>query len=84
MTWLETITTMADDLPTGDLTPGVIWWLHGAKAGKSKEPGVFYGKASEFGDTPPAPWTEDNRFDGEKGYSTPTLRLAPTFVPKRR
>lgn len=75
MSFLDTINTI-DDLPGGELAPGVIWWLHGAKAGQTKAPGVFYAKATEFGDAPPAPWESDNRFDGEAGYSTPTLRIA--------
>ncbi len=75
MSFLETINTI-DDLPTGELAPGVIWWLHGAKAGQTKAPGVWYAKATEFADVPPAPWELDNRFEDEQGYSTPELRLA--------
>lgn len=75
MSFLSTINEI-EDLPTGELTPGVIWWLHGAKAGATKVPGVFYAKATEFADAPPAPWAADARFDDETGYSTPMLRLA--------
>lgn len=73
MTWLETINSI-EDLPTGQLEPGRIIWLHGVK--QAKTPGVFYAKASEFADTPPAPWQTDTRFDEEAGFSTPELRLA--------
>lgn len=75
MTFLDTINTI-EDLPGGELEPGVIWWLHGAKAGQTKVPGVFYAKATEFGDAPGTPWAPDNRFDDEAGYSTPQLRAA--------
>jgi hypothetical protein len=74
--FLDTINAI-EDLPTGDLAPGVIWWLHGAKAGQTKAPGVWYAKATEFSDIPGAPWESDSRFDGEAGFSTPTLRIAP-------
>lgn len=73
MTWLDTINRI-EDLPTGQLEPGRIIWLHGHK--QSKTPGVFYAKASEFADPPPAPWQTDTRFDNEVGFSTPALRLA--------
>lgn len=73
--FLATINAI-EDLPTGELTPGVIWWLHGAKAGATKVPGVFYAKATEFASAPAAPWVTDNRFDDETGYSTPLLRAA--------
>lgn len=73
MTWLETINSI-EDLPSGQLEPGRIIWLHGVK--QAKTPGVFYAKASEFADTPTAPWQADNRFDEEAGYSTAELRLA--------
>lgn len=75
MSFLDTINAI-DDIPTGDLTPGVIWWLHGAKAGATKVPGVFYAKAAEFADVPPAPWAADNRFEDETGYSAAELRIA--------
>lgn len=73
MTWLDTINNI-EDLPTGQLEPGRIIWLHGVK--QAKTPGVFYAKASEFADVPPAPWQVDTRFDNEAGFSTPELRLA--------
>jgi len=75
MSFLDTINAI-EDLPTGDLLPGTIWWLHGAKAGQTKAPGVWYAKATEFADTPPTPWQADNRFDDEAGYSAPELRFA--------
>lgn len=75
MSFLDTINTI-EDLPTGDLKPGVIWWLHGAKAGQTKAPGVWYAKATEFADIPGTPWEMDNRFEDEQGYSTPHLRMA--------
>lgn len=73
MTWLETINTI-EDLPTGQLTPGVFYWLHGTK--QAKLPGCFYVKASEIGDPPSDPWKTDTRFDDEVGFSAPELRIA--------
>lgn len=73
MTWLETINTI-EDLPTGQLTPGMFYWLHGTK--QAKLPGCFYVKASEVGAVPGDPWQVDNRFDDENGYSAAELRLA--------
>jgi hypothetical protein len=75
MSFLETINAI-DDIPTGDELPlGSFTWMHGNKAGKT--PGAFYGKAAEFPATPATPWVEDNdRFDGENGYSATQLRIA--------
>lgn len=73
MTWLDTINAI-EDLPAGQLNPGMFYWLHGAK--QAKQPGCFYVKASEVGDTPGAPWIEDNRFDDEAGFSAVELRIA--------
>lgn len=73
MTWLDTINTI-DDLPTGQLTPGTFYWLHGTK--QAKLAGCFYVKASEIGDPPAAPWQVDTRFDEETGFSAPELRIA--------
>lgn len=75
MSWLDTINTI-EDLPTGQLRPGTFYWLHGVNKGGAKTPGVFYVKAAEVGDVPPAPWAEDTRFDGETGYAAPALRLS--------
>ena len=79
MSWLDTINTI-EDLPTGELEPGRIIWLHGVNKGGAKTPGVFYAKASEFTAAPGAPWAEDNRYaDGdnpEHGYSAAELRVA--------
>lgn len=73
MTWLDTINQI-EDLPTEQLEPGRIIWLHGTK--QAKTPGVFYARASEFADPPAAPWQADTRFDDEVGFSAPSLRLA--------
>lgn len=77
MTFLDTINAI--DIPdfaeSGELPLGSFTWMHGNKAGKT--PGAFYGKAIEFSGTPAAPWVADNdRFDGENGYSAPTLKIA--------
>jgi hypothetical protein len=73
MSFLDTINTI-EDLPTGQLTPGTFYWLHGAKTGKI--PGCFYVKAAEVGDVPPAPWVADDRYDNEQGYAAPALKIA--------
>lgn len=73
MTWLDTINAI-EDLPSGRLTPGTFYWLHGTK--QARLPGCFYIKSSEIGDTPSVPWEVDNRFDNETGFSAPALRLA--------
>jgi hypothetical protein len=73
MTWLDTINSI-EDLPIGQLEPGRIIWLHGHK--QSKTPGVFYAKAAEFAATPAKPWSSDNRFDEEAGFSAAELRVA--------
>ena len=79
MSWLDTINNI-EDLPTGQLEPGRIIWLHGVNKGGAKTPGVFYAKASEFSDPPPAPWSADDRFvtetNPEHGYSAAQLRVA--------
>lgn len=73
MSFLDTINTI-DDLPTGQLTPGTFYWLHGVR--QAKLPGCFYVKSAELGAEPPAPWSVDNRFDNETGFSAPALRIA--------
>jgi len=74
MSFLDTINTI-DDIPEGgDLPIGSITWMHGNKAGKT--PGAFFGKATEFTGTPSAPWTHDDRFDDDPGYSAPALKIA--------
>jgi hypothetical protein len=64
-----------EDLPIDALEPGRMSWLHGVK--QAKMPGVFYIKAANLSETPGAPWADDNeRFEGEDGYSTPKLQIA--------
>jgi hypothetical protein len=52
-----------------------IWWHNGDR--KSKSPGDFYTKQDEFAAGLGGPWSSDGRFDGEVGFSTRTLRIAP-------
>lgn len=74
MSFLDTINAIEDLPEVGELPLGSITWMHGNKAGKT--PGAFFGKATEFNGTPGAPWSLDERFDDDPGYSAPTLRLA--------
>lgn len=57
---------------------GTFGWMHGDK--KSKAPGAFYGKETEFANPPTAPWIADDRFaegrNPESGYSAAVLNLA--------
>lgn len=73
MNWLDTVNTI-EDLPTGQLEPGRFIWLHGLK--QARTPGVFYAKETEFSAAPVGGWSLDNRFDNERGYSAPALRIA--------
>lgn len=56
-----------------------IWWHNGAKAPRPSQPdtpGDFYTKQSEFAGGLTAPWAQEERFTGETGYATSTLRIA--------
>lgn len=75
----RTFDQLPDEIPGAvNLEPGRIAWLHGAKAGGAKTPGVFYAKDTAFTEPPAAPWVVDDRYadQGETGYSTPELLIA--------
>lgn len=77
-TFADQIATIGDAIPAATaLEPGRIIWLHGIK--QAKLPGAFYVKDTELNGTPAEPWKADNRFEeerGERGYSTPALKIA--------
>lgn len=51
-----------------------IWWHNGVRAAKTG--GSFYTKQAEFVSGLDAPWAQDERFEGEVGYSTTELKIA--------
>ena len=61
-----------------EFQPPRIWWHNGVK--QAKTPGNFYTKAAEFPEALVAPWVPDDRFEGEEGYTTHTLRIAVLAV----
>lgn len=78
-TFIDDLDQLPDVIPGAvNLEPGRIAWLHGAKAGGAKTPGVFYAKDTAFTDPPGALWATDDRHadQGETGYSAPELHIA--------
>lgn len=63
----ETAGRQNDDLPR-------IWWHNGVR--QAKTGGSFYTKQAEFAGGLDAPWAQDERFEGEVGYSTVELKIA--------
>jgi hypothetical protein len=51
-----------------------VWWHNGVRAAKTG--GSFYTKQAEFVSGLDAPWKQDERFEGEVGYSTEALKIA--------
>jgi hypothetical protein len=81
--FLDDMDDLPTDLPSVQMEPGRLSWLHGETAGKIKAPGVFFGRDTAFVEPPSAPWELDERYlesDGP-GYSVPVLRLA--FIGER-
>lgn len=52
-----------------------IWWHHGDR--KAKTPGSFYTRSEDWVGDLPAPWTADDRFDGETGWAATVLKILP-------
>lgn len=72
----EQVTALAlpTDVQTITFEPPKIWWHNGIK--QAKTAGSFYTRASEFANGLAEPWIPEERFDGEAGFATTSLRLA--------
>lgn len=71
---LADLTIPKTSVPLMTFEPPRIWFHNGDR--KSKTAGSFYTKDAEFPGGLGAPWADDDRFDGETGFSTQTLKVA--------
>lgn len=74
-TFSEQITDLAiPETKPVTFEPPRFWYHNGVK--QAKTPGSFYTRASEFAGGLASPWSPEERFDGEAGFSTTALRIA--------
>jgi hypothetical protein len=62
----------------GNVGPPRIWWHNGDR--KARTGGTFYTKDTELADAPGKPWEQVERFEGEVGYTTGVLHVAPIAI----